>query len=161
MAKQIVRVLFVVLLTFVTDLAAGQGSRTKAETAAMAMGVDKFDTIQYSGEGFTFVFAQAATPGGPWPRFSAKNYTREIDFNAPASHIQFVRSSLDTRGGGGTGLPIVNQTQNQFILPKRAMASAGRHLANSARIPKGGNEEQCHCQERESQWQAFLSLTSR
>jgi glyoxylase-like metal-dependent hydrolase (beta-lactamase superfamily II) len=85
--------------------------------AAKTTGADSVRTIQYSGTGFTFVFAQAATPGGPWPRFSMKTYTRDIDFAAPASHVQLVRTSVDKRGGGGTGLPIVDQMQNQFILP--------------------------------------------
>jgi glyoxylase-like metal-dependent hydrolase (beta-lactamase superfamily II) len=34
--------------------------------------------------------------------------------------VQFVRSALDRKGGGGTGLPIVNQMQNQFIQPNAA-----------------------------------------
>jgi glyoxylase-like metal-dependent hydrolase (beta-lactamase superfamily II) len=90
--------------------------------SAKVMGADRVQTIEYSGSGFTFVFGQSASPGAPWPRFSARPYTRRIDFNAPASHVQLVRTALDKRGGGGTGLPIVNQTQNQYVLPAAAWA---------------------------------------
>ncbi len=99
--------------------AASAGVLTRAVDA---MGTANLRTIQYSGSGFTFVFGQSASPGAPWPRFSLSTYTREIDLDAPASHVQLVRTAVDKRGGGGVGVPIVNQTQNQFILPNAPWA---------------------------------------
>src|SRR5688572_23972806 len=109
-------VLSILLLLFPLALSA-QDAAAIVAASAKAMGAESLRTIQYSGSGFSFVFAQAASPGGPWPRFSVKTYTREIDYAAPASRVQLVRSSVDKRGGGGVGLPVVDQTQNQMILP--------------------------------------------
>jgi glyoxylase-like metal-dependent hydrolase (beta-lactamase superfamily II) len=97
-----------------------QDANALLDTATKTMGAENLRTIQYSASGFSFVFAQAATPGGPWPRFSVKSYTREIDYDAPASRVQLIRSSVDKRGGGGVGIPVVDQTQNQVILPNAA-----------------------------------------
>src|SRR5262245_43724366 len=112
-----ISIAFGILLALSAGSIAAQDANAILTAAAKTIGADNVRTIQYSGSGFTFVFAQAATPGGPWPRFSMKTYTREIDFGAPASHVQLVRTSIDKRGGGGTGLPLVDQMQNQFILP--------------------------------------------
>src|SRR5262245_3286476 len=98
-----ISIAFGFFLALVHDGMPAQYATTIVTAAAKTIGADNVRTIQYSGSGFTFVFAQAATPGGPWPRFSMKNYTREIDFGAPASHVQLVRTSVDKRGGGGTG----------------------------------------------------------
>jgi glyoxylase-like metal-dependent hydrolase (beta-lactamase superfamily II) len=94
-----------------------QEVKTVLASASSAMGAANLQSIQYSGSGFSFVFGQSARPGAPWPRFSVKSYMRELDFVAPASRVQLVRSAVDKRGGGGVGIPIVDQTQNQFILP--------------------------------------------
>ena len=115
----------IALQALVPGAAQGQGTTTAAAVlsrSAKAMGTDALRTIQYSGSGFAFVFGQSARPGAPWPRFSLSAYTRELDFEAPASHVQLVRTAVDTRGGGGVGVPIVNQTQNQFILPNAPWA---------------------------------------
>jgi len=112
-----ISIAFGIFLALSPASSAAQDANAILSAAAKTLGADNLRTIQYSGSGSTFVFAQAATPGGPWPRFSMKTYTREIDFGAPASHVQLVRTSVDKRGGGGTGLPIVDQMQNQFILP--------------------------------------------
>ncbi len=112
-----VLVLGISLAAFPASLAAQQDARDVLNASANAMGAQNLRTLQYSGSGFSFVFAQAASPGAPWPRFSMKNYVRDIDFTAPASHAQQVRTSVDKRGGGGVGLPTVDQRQDQFVLP--------------------------------------------
>jgi hypothetical protein len=117
MSTRFVRIALGILVFSFPNVAVSQGNRGAVDAAATAMGIANLNTIEYTGSGFSFVFAQAGAPGRPWPRFSARNYVRRIDFNAPASHTQFVRTSLDKKGGGGTGLPIVDQTQNQFVLP--------------------------------------------
>ncbi len=109
-----------IFLLLLPAIVTAQDATSVLSASAKVMGTENLRTIQYSGSGFSFTFAQAATPGGPWPRFGVKTYTREIDFAAPASRVQLVRSSIDKRGGGGVGLPVVDQTQNQFILPNAA-----------------------------------------
>ncbi len=116
-AKNSIPVVVGILIALVPLIITGQDANAVLSASAKAMGAENLRTIQYSGSGFNFVFAQAASPGAPWPRFSVKTYTRDIDFGAPASRVQLVRTSVDKRGGGGVGLPIVDQAQNQFILP--------------------------------------------
>src|SRR5688572_13281999 len=118
--QNIILLLLALLLVLPAPPMMAQDVNTVLGNAAKAMGAENLRTIQYSGSGFSFTFAQAATPGGPWPRFSVKTYTREIDYGAPASRVQLVRSSVDKRGGGGVGIPVVDQTQNQVILPTAA-----------------------------------------
>ena len=124
MTKNLIQtgLVIVILLSFFPSSLMAQDANAVLGASAKAMGAENLRTIQYSGSGFSFDFAQAASPGAPWPRFSVKTYTRELDFAAPASHAQLVRTSMDKRGGGGVGLPVVDQTQNQFILPNAPWA---------------------------------------
>ena len=92
-------------------------ARSILNNAARAMGAEDLKTIQYSGSGSSFTFGQSVNPNAPWPRFSLSTYTREIDFDAPASRVQSVRTAVDRRGGGGIGIPVVNQSRDQFIRP--------------------------------------------
>jgi glyoxylase-like metal-dependent hydrolase (beta-lactamase superfamily II) len=115
-------ILLGIVITLLPVHALAQDASAVLSASIKAMGAENLQSLQYSGGGFSFVFAQAARPGGPWPRFSVKNYTRQINFGAPASHVQLVRTAVDKRGGGGVGIPIVDQTQNQFILPNAAWA---------------------------------------
>ena len=111
---------FVMLTAATLLLAAAPATRADdardvLTAASRALGADTLHTLRYAGSGFSFVFGQSAAPGAPWPRYSARDYVRDIDFDLPASHVQFVRTSVDTRGGSGVGLPIRDQPQNQFI----------------------------------------------
>jgi glyoxylase-like metal-dependent hydrolase (beta-lactamase superfamily II) len=117
-----VRIVAAALPLLVAVPASAQDAGRVIADAVAAMGTGTLRTVQYSATGFLFVFGQSASPGAPWPRFAAKTYTREIDFDAPASRVQLVRTSLDARGGGGTGLPIVDQRQTQVIAPGAAWA---------------------------------------
>src|SRR4051812_23648120 len=96
---------------------AGEEGREVIQIAMRAAGADGLRTLRYAGGGFSFTFGQSASPGAPWPRFSANDYTRELDFAGPSSRVQFIRTAVDRRGGGGIGLPIVNQPQTQTVLP--------------------------------------------
>jgi glyoxylase-like metal-dependent hydrolase (beta-lactamase superfamily II) len=70
--------------------------------AAETMGVAALQSIQYSGTGSAFALGQAASPGGPWPRFELANYVASVDYTTPAMREETVRRDVERppRGGG-------------------------------------------------------------
>ena len=70
--------------------------------AAEAMGVAAVQSIQYSGAGSAFALGQAASPGGPWPRFELAKYVASVDYTTPAMREETVRRDVERppRGGG-------------------------------------------------------------
>jgi glyoxylase-like metal-dependent hydrolase (beta-lactamase superfamily II) len=93
-------------------------AETVVSNALKALGVDNLKTIEYSGSGQDFALGQAPNPGSPWPKFNDKTYTRVIDFEAPASRLQTVRTQAENPPRGGGAQPIVGElTQNQVIAP--------------------------------------------
>jgi glyoxylase-like metal-dependent hydrolase (beta-lactamase superfamily II) len=70
--------------------------------AAEAMGVAALQSIQYSGTGSAFALGQAASPGGPWPRFELAKYVASVDYTTPAMREESVRRDVErpARGGG-------------------------------------------------------------
>jgi len=87
-----VRAPLVIVAIFFVISAAAQDGKATLEAAARAMGATNLTSIQYSGSGFTFPFAQAATPGGPWPRQIAKTYSVAINYQTPAMRQEVVRA---------------------------------------------------------------------
>ena len=81
-----------------------QDAGTVLANAAKAMGAANLTTIQYSGMGSNAGIGQALNPKAGWPVTRVKNYTREIDLGATASHMQLLR----VQGNN-------DQTQNQYI----------------------------------------------
>jgi glyoxylase-like metal-dependent hydrolase (beta-lactamase superfamily II) len=72
------------------------------ELAAKTMGVVGLQSIQYSGAGSTFLVGQAASPGGPWPRFELAKYVASVNYVGPAMREETVRRDVEfpPRGGG-------------------------------------------------------------
>ena len=70
--------------------------------ASEAMGVAALQRIQYSGTGSAFSIGQAASPGGPWPRFELAKYVARVDYAALAMREETVRRDVERppRGGG-------------------------------------------------------------
>jgi glyoxylase-like metal-dependent hydrolase (beta-lactamase superfamily II) len=66
------------------------------------MGVAALQSIQYSGTGSAFALGQAASPGGPWPRFELAKYVASVDYTTPAMREETVRRDVERppRGGG-------------------------------------------------------------
>ena len=54
----------------------GCSQKTGVAAAADAMGATNLNTIQFSGSGTNYAFGQAYQPGGAWPRFEVKTYSR-------------------------------------------------------------------------------------
>src|SRR5436309_10656552 len=97
--------------------ASAQDARTVIGNASKAIGVDTLKTVQYSATGYDFALGQAPNPSSPWPKFINKSYTREINFETPASRVERVRVQGENPPRGGGQQPIVGeQPVNQTII---------------------------------------------
>jgi glyoxylase-like metal-dependent hydrolase (beta-lactamase superfamily II) len=106
------------MAAFQADAAAAQDAQSVVAKASHAIGADTVKTVQYSATGFDFAFGQAPNPNSPWPKFIDKSYTRTIDFEAPASRVDRVRTQGENPPRGGGGQPIVgeqSQTQTTVV----------------------------------------------
>jgi glyoxylase-like metal-dependent hydrolase (beta-lactamase superfamily II) len=79
-----------------------QAPHPVVSAASKAMGVAALQSIQYSGTGSAFSIGQAASPGGPWPRFELAKYVARVDYAALAMREETVRRDVERppRGGG-------------------------------------------------------------
>jgi len=69
-----------------------------------AMGAENLKTIVISGEGANGAIGQGCNPHDDWwRRFANAGYSRAIDFDMRAWHVQFVRKEGDPRSCGGNG----------------------------------------------------------
>jgi glyoxylase-like metal-dependent hydrolase (beta-lactamase superfamily II) len=92
--------------------------------ASKALGADNLKTIEYSGSGYDFAIGQAPNPSSPWPKFNDKTYTRVIDFDAPASRMQRIRTQGENPPHGGGLQPIIGeQNQTQVVAPGSPQAA--------------------------------------
>jgi glyoxylase-like metal-dependent hydrolase (beta-lactamase superfamily II) len=92
--------------------------------AAKALGSDDLKTLEFSGSGFDFVLGQAPRPDAPWPKFNDKTYTRLIDFEAPASRIQRIRTQAENPPRGGGQQPIVGEQRQDQLVPRGSPQAA-------------------------------------
>ena len=97
--------------------AAAQDARSALASASKAMGADTLKTVEYSGSGFDFAIGQAPNPNLPWPKFIDKTYTRQINFETPASKMDRIRMQGENPPHGGGQQPVIGeQPQNQTII---------------------------------------------
>jgi glyoxylase-like metal-dependent hydrolase (beta-lactamase superfamily II) len=98
-------------------LALAQDAKSVIDAASKAIGVEALRTVEYSGSGFDFVYGQAYSPTSPWPKFADKTYTRQINFQTPASRMDRVRMQAENPPRGGGQQPVRGeQMQNQTIV---------------------------------------------
>ncbi|HXP84750.1 MAG TPA: MBL fold metallo-hydrolase [Bryobacteraceae bacterium] len=104
--------------------AGGPDAKTVIAGATKALGADNLKTIEFSGSGYDFAIGQAPNPSSPWPRFNDKTYTRVINFDAPASRMQRIRTQAENPPRGGGQQPIVGeQQQTQVVAPGSPLAA--------------------------------------
>ena len=97
--------------------AAAQDAKSALASASKAMGADTLKTVEYSGSGFDFAIGQAPNPNLPWPKFIDKTYTRQINFETPASKMDRIRMQGENPPHGGGQQPVIGeQPQNQTII---------------------------------------------
>lgn len=111
------RWLTALLIVALPSLASAQDAKSAIEAASKAMGADTLRTVEFSGSGSDFALGQHYSPSSPWPRFTVKSYTRQIDFQAPASKTDRVRLQFENPPRGGGQQPIRGeQPQNQTLV---------------------------------------------
>jgi len=110
MVRKCLLVFGIVAATVSATLA--QDARAVVTAASKAMGVDGLDSITLSGAGSNSILGQMPSPGGPFVRNNASDYTRTIDFSQPA-----LRASGTTFGVPLGGATAVQGAFNQYITP--------------------------------------------
>ena len=90
---------------FVSGLSLALWAQTSPDvvrSAADAIGATTLTSIQYTGTGSAFPLGQAASPGGPWPRFELAKYVARVDYAGLAMREETVRRDVEfpPRGGG-------------------------------------------------------------
>src|SRR5713101_8108410 len=114
-----------VLVTFFSWTALAQDAKTAISNASKAMGADNLKTVEFTGTGWEYAFGQAVNPSSPWPGFESKTYTRTINFEMPAWHIERVHAPMSPSRRGG-GLPPA-PSQNFVINPNTNWAQQLDH----------------------------------
>jgi len=98
--------------------------KTVIANASKALGAENLKAIEYSGSGLDFVLGQAPRPDAPWPKFNDKTYTRLIDFTAPASRIQRIRTQGEDPPRGGGQQPVVGEQRQDQAVPANSPQAA-------------------------------------
>ncbi|HYR87844.1 MAG TPA: hypothetical protein VE422_27430 [Terriglobia bacterium] len=82
--------------------AAAQDAPAVIDASAKAMGSTALQSIQFSGTGTNNSVGQAATSGGPWPRFKVTKYAALVNYAVPAMRQEIIRidNEYPPRGGG-------------------------------------------------------------
>src|SRR6266516_424633 len=105
------------LAAALTWTSSAQDAKAVVANASKTLGVDTLKTVQYSATGLDFALGQAPNPSAPWPKFIEKSYTRDINFETPASKVDRVRVQGENPPHGGGQQPIVGeQPQSQTII---------------------------------------------
>ena len=105
MRKQYVAfVMLAILSAWAAPAARAQDAKTVLSNASKAMGADGVKTVQYSGTATEFAFGQAVNVNSPWPGFADKSYTRTINYETPAWHVDRILADIPANRRGG-GLP--------------------------------------------------------
>lgn len=103
------------LIVFFAGTSRAQDAQTAISNSAKAMG--ELRTVEYTATGFDFVVGQNYSGASPWPKFINKSYTRQIDFQTPASRVDRIRMQGENPPRGGGQQPVIGeQTQNQVIV---------------------------------------------
>ena len=94
-----------------------QGSTGVVQSAADAIGATTLQSIQYAGSGSAFPLGQAASPGGPWPRFELTKYVASIDYTVPVMREETVRRDIEFPPRGGGAGPFIAATGQGGMRP--------------------------------------------
>lgn len=84
---------------FATAALLAQAARADLDAVAQAMGADKLDTVQISGNGLQYGFGQAYQPGLPWPKLNLLRYTQADDYAKAAHSFDYTVTRADQLGG--------------------------------------------------------------
>ena len=105
------------LLLLISPFAAeAQDEKAALETVAKAMGADVVTSVQYDASGTVYGLGQSAQPGGAWPRFGAKSFSRSINYDTASMRDQLVRTQAENPPRGGSNQPIRGELRQVFVV---------------------------------------------
>jgi glyoxylase-like metal-dependent hydrolase (beta-lactamase superfamily II) len=105
------RVPLAVVAAFAVSVTATlQDAGTVIADVGRALGATELKTIQYSGTGFTYSFAQNYRPDVPYPKFHAQ-YSRAIDYERGLAREETVRTQFENPPRGGGGQPLYTEAR--------------------------------------------------
>jgi glyoxylase-like metal-dependent hydrolase (beta-lactamase superfamily II) len=100
----------VCMVALLSAPAALQDSTTVLNTAARTIGVAELKSVQYSGTGFVYAFAQNFRPDVPYPKFHAA-YSRTLDYERGLAREEIVRTQFENPPRGGGGQPLYSEAR--------------------------------------------------
>ena len=107
----------------VSAMVAGCGPQAGSlQAAASTLGVERLNSIEYSGTGKWFQFGQAPSPTLPWPQFDVSAFNAAIDYGGPSARVRMTR--LQTVESGRLRPTPVEQRPEQLV--------SGSHAWNMA-----------------------------
>jgi glyoxylase-like metal-dependent hydrolase (beta-lactamase superfamily II) len=114
----------VAMVAFVGNTAATQDAGKVLTEVARTLGAADLTSIQYSGTGFTFSFAQNARPDLPYPKFHA-TYSRAIDYERGLAREEIVRTQFENPPRGGGGQPLYTDARGAATVTENSGWGAG------------------------------------
>ena len=81
------------------------------DRAAVALGVDAIQSLEFEASGRYYQFGQAPAPELPWPAFEVTGYTATLDYARIAVHAKYRRVQVQEPG---RARPHTDQTQDQY-----------------------------------------------
>ncbi len=94
--------------------ASAQDAKAVLGDAQKAMGPLK--TVEYSGSGADFVLGQAFSPSEAWPKFNDASYTRQVNFDQPATKMHRIRTQANNPPHGGGLQPVVGERPEDQVI---------------------------------------------
>jgi glyoxylase-like metal-dependent hydrolase (beta-lactamase superfamily II) len=101
-------------LTLWSAGATSQDASAVLGEVARALGTADLKTVQYSGSGFAYAFAQNYRPDVPYPKFHA-TYSRAIDYERGISREETVRTQFESPPRGGGGQPLYREARGAAV----------------------------------------------
>ncbi|MEO6080877.1 MAG: MBL fold metallo-hydrolase [Steroidobacteraceae bacterium] len=94
------RTLFSLLFAFTcAPVIFAQDAKSVIAATSKAMGLDGVTSVYYYGSGAQYSLGQNNNPNGPWPKTPVNEYTRAIDFSAPATRATWTTFATPVTGG--------------------------------------------------------------
>jgi len=101
-----------------------QDASSLLNDVARTLGATALKSVQYSGTGFAYAFAQNYRPDVPYPKFHA-TYSRAIDYETGVSREETVRTQYENPPRGGGGQPLYREARAAAITGETSGWSAG------------------------------------
>jgi len=124
MSPRLCRLSSLAALALVSAGAARQDAASVLGDVARALGAAELRTVQYSGSGFAYAFAQNYRPDVPYPKFHA-TYSRAIDYERGLSREETVRTQFESPPRGGGGQPLYREARAAAVSGESSGWSAG------------------------------------